>query len=121
MSSYQERKTVDGEKYYLDPTTGLYACELPEGAVDDQSGIWCWVEDAAEGWVPAKASGDGRVQVGGSGDLVSLGERKTLPLKRAILDKPVTDDLVMLDDVNEGAILHTLRARHTAPGSGFCA
>ena len=25
----------------------------------------------------------------------------------------------MLDDVNEGIITHTLRARHTAPGAGF--
>ena len=117
--NFVERRTIDGEKYYLDAATGEYALELPAGVDDTQGASWCWVEDAAEGWVPAKKAADGHVQIGGSGASEPIGERKTLPLRRAVIDKPVTDDLVMLDDVNEGAILHTLKARHTAKGTGF--
>ena len=117
---WSTRTTLDGGKYYVDLSTGHITTDLPEGASAAGGDGWCWIQDEAEGWLPAKKAGGDSVQIGGSGPAVPIGERRTLPLKRAELDRPVTDDLVMLDDINEGIICHTLRARHTAPGSGFC-
>ena len=119
MAKWTTCKTLDGGTYYLDPSTGHLALDLPADAAGGASEAMCWVSDDAQGWLPAKKSGADSVQIGGSNPQ-PIGERKTLPLTRTALDRSVTlDDLVMLDDINEGIICHTLRARHVAPGAGF--
>ena len=111
------RTTLDGERYYVDPATGRLAWEEPDGAHAGAASReqWTWVEDEKEGWLPAKRSGSDQVQIGGSGAAQALNERRTLPLTRAALDRAVADDLVMLDDINEAMICHTLRAVRLRP------
>ena len=87
-----------------------------EKAVD--SGTWVWVRDEREAWLPAQRVDGGTGPAKGKVELKMLDGRRCKkngkdagpmwPLKRSALSIQV-DDLVMLDDPNEAAIIYNLR------------
>ena len=105
-AQWQTMKTLDDVTYYMLAGVGTLRLDLPLSATDGGMGEWCWAEDAVEGWV---AMPKARCPAG----------KKALPLSHINLDRPVVDDLVMLDEITEGLICHTLRKRYEA--DSFCA
>ena len=117
---WQQRFTTDGAAYFLNVGTGELSWEAPSGSNAPGSGeLWCWLEDTQEGWTPARRKDDATVVVGQGGKTLPIGTLRTLPLNKAVLDRPPADDLVMLDDINEGFICHTLRKRYYEEETGF--
>ena len=97
-------KTLDSVPYYLS-ASGRLSLDPPPRKDGGGKGEWCWVEDEAEGWV---ATTKARCPAG----------KNTLPLSASALERPIVDDLVMLDEITEGLICHTLRKRYEA--DSFC-
>ena len=108
--SWTALQTLDGVPYWRD-TMGHLSLDAPEVmAQDKEAGTgWIWLEDADEGWLPARRRDEATALV--DGKAVALAGRRTLPLLRSSLDRPIVDDLVMLEDLNEGLVCHTLRSR----------
>jgi myosin heavy subunit len=81
-----------------------------------ESGDWCWVRDAKEAWVPArqgKKNPDGSLEcTTQSGTKVMLDKSDAVwPFSLSSLSR-LEDDIVMLDAINEGQIIHNLRERY---------
>ena len=112
---WESRTTSDGAQYWHDTSTG--ACAWDKPSTDKGGGAkgaeeWCWLEDSKEGWLPAQK--DGAVSVIVNGKKRPIGDSRTLPLERSILDRPLPNDLVYLADISEPLITHSLRTRFTA-------
>ncbi len=120
---WNERRTVDGMPYYYNTVNDNVSWEKPDALKTDEekavdSGTWVWVRDTNEAWLPAQRMDGGTGPAKGKVDLKMLdGRRRKMngkdagpmwPLKRSALRIQV-DDLVMLDDPNEAAIVYNLR------------
>ena len=80
------------------------------------AGDWCWVRDDVQAWIPAKQirklpdggwecqTQNGKKVVLGKGDPIWEFELPSL--------SNLEEDIVMLDEINEGQIIHNLRERY---------
>ena len=122
--NWVEKKTIDGALYYHNPSTEAVSWDKPDSlktAAEKQvdSGEWVWVSDPNSVWVPARiTSSDGasvKVQLnGGATRSIPKGgtkEEPMWPLKLSSL-RHVEDDLVMMDDLNQGLLMHAVKDRY---------
>ena len=116
MASWTALKTLDNVQYWQD-ASGKLSLDSPEVMAQDSAPEtqWVWVSDDKEGWLPARQQDEKTVLVDGKPVKLDASKR-TLPLLRSTLDRPIVDDLVMLEDLNEGLVCHTLRARYMTDG-----
>ena len=114
---WSERQTVDGMPYYYNSLNENVSWDKPdelktaeEKQVD--SGNWVWIRDKKEAWLPAQLLNGNTVKLldGRKVDVKPGKNEPMWPLKRSALQLLV-DDLVMLDDPNEAAIVYNLRER----------
>ena len=120
---WNERFTVDGMPYYYNTVNEQVSWEKPdalktaeEKVVD--SGTWVWLKDDKEAWLPAQRLDGGSGSTTGKVEFKLVDGRRIKlngkdagpmwPLKRSAL-RILVDDLVMLDDPNEAAIVYNLR------------
>lgn len=114
---WSERATVDGMPYYYNSLNDNVSWEKPDELKTEEekkidSGNWVWVRDKKEAWLPAQLLDDGTVKLQ-NGQKVNMKQSKDepmWPLKQSALTR-LSDDLVMLDDPNEAAIVYNLRER----------
>ena len=104
-------RTLDGVVYWQDGQ-GRLSLDSPEVMAQDslsKSGgtLWVWVSDEQEGWLPGRMQDANTVLVDNKPVRLD-GSRTTLPLLRSTLDRPIVDDLVILEDLNEG-LVHPLQ------------
>ncbi|KAH8069643.1 hypothetical protein JL720_11947 [Aureococcus anophagefferens] len=84
-----------------------------------ESGSWVWVRDDAEAWLPARVvsklgQGTVKVQMRDSGKGLTLKQSDNQPLWPLTLSSlgRLEDDLVMLDSLNQAAMVHDLKERY---------
>jgi len=132
MPSWTPQTTLmDGAAYWLDEETGQVSWDDPAAAVDgSDASEWTWVPHPADFWQPAKRVGtrdDGSVECATeAGETVVVPKNGVMqdawtagrvqpvplwPLKRRELDHQ-EDDLIMLDNVNDGAIIYNLKVHY---------
>jgi len=131
--------TIDGALYYANPSTEAVSWDKPDclktnEELEKDSGDWVWVSagekpGGGEGWVPARV-------LGGNGSDLNDGESVSLQLQSGLrktavknpVEEPLwplllsslshvsgsSDDLVMLDALNQGLLMHALRERYAA-------
>ena len=122
-TNWVEKSTVDGALYYFNPSTEAVAWDKPDvlktrEELETDSGEWVWASDEKDVWVPARV-------VGRSGTSVTLqlqsGQRRAVtpdaekePLWPLLLSslKHIEDDLVMMDDLNQGLLMHAVKERY---------
>ena len=114
---WSERATVDGMPYYYNSRNENVSWDKPDvlkTAEEKQtdSGNWVWVRDEKEAWLPGQVlTGTTVKMIDGRKKNVKKSTHEPMwPLKRSALNQLV-DDLVMLDDPNEAAIVYNLRER----------
>ncbi|CAM9483599.1 unnamed protein product, partial [Ectocarpus sp. 8 AP-2014] len=121
-TNWIEKRTADDVPYYFEPSSETVTWEKPDclkspEELQSNSGPWAWVSDDKDGWVPArilKESGDSaNVQLqNGSKKTVKRSAKEPLwPLNHSSLSR-VEDDLVMVDAINQGLMVHNLRERY---------
>jgi myosin heavy subunit len=116
-NGWSERTTVDGMMYYYNSRNENVSWDKPDElkTVEEKqvdSGNWVWVRDEKEAWLPAQKL-DGNTVKTIDGKRMNVKQSKDEPLwelKRSAL-RLLVDDLVMLDDPNEAAIVYNLRER----------
>ena len=118
-----EKVTVDGALYYSNPSTEAVSWDKPDCLKTDEelqteAGEWIWVSDPKEVWVPARLLNEngGEISV-----QLQSGMRKTIsandpseprwPLLLSSL-RHIEDDLVMMDSLNQGLLMHALKQRY---------
>ncbi|CAM9943985.1 unnamed protein product [Scytosiphon promiscuus] len=117
-----EKRTADDVPYYFEPSSETVTWEKPDclkspEELQSNSGPWAWVSDEKEGWAPArilKESADSaNVQLqNGSKRTVKRSAKEPLwPLNHSSLAR-IEDDLVMVDAINQGLMVHNLRERY---------
>jgi hypothetical protein len=118
-AGWVEKRTADLVSYYYHPLTGALQWDKPAemecgsgaGAGGGQAGL-VWVPDEMEGYIAARPLGgkshqalDGRMLT------YAVPKGRTLdPVNSASLSM-LQDDLVLLEDMSDGMILHNLRER----------
>eukprot|EP00636_Phaeomonas_parva_P016700 CAMPEP_0118857662 /NCGR_PEP_ID=MMETSP1163-20130328/4664_1 /TAXON_ID=124430 /ORGANISM="Phaeomonas parva, Strain CCMP2877" /LENGTH=1313 /DNA_ID=CAMNT_0006790999 /DNA_START=152 /DNA_END=4093 /DNA_ORIENTATION=- len=114
---WTEKKTCDLVAYYYNTKTGALTWDCPdelksEADASENAGNWAFIPDDEEGWVPARDIGGGNFQLlNGRTKKVKLKRgQKLLPLSYSSLGRSQSD-LVLLDSLDEGLILHNLRER----------
>mmetsp|Transcript_12096 Transcript_12096/g.21961 ORF Transcript_12096/g.21961 Transcript_12096/m.21961 type:complete len:1369 (-) Transcript_12096:1170-5276(-) len=115
---WMEKLTADLVPYYYNTATGALQWEMPEELRKQKGGSagntgWFWVPDSNEGYVAARSLG-GKLYQTREGAQVSYTtpRGKTLdPLNTASLSM-LHNDLVLLEDLSEGMVLHNLRERY---------
>lgn len=118
-AGWTEKRTCDGVPYYVNGGTGELTWNKPESLLstqeaDAEAGVWKWVPDDAEGWVAAQEVSRNQYRVADTGETVKLKKgANSLDLVHASLAR-LHDDLVLLDSLDEGLILHNLRQRYSA-------
>ena len=124
MSGWAEFFTPEGVPYYFNATTQETSWEKPAElrTADDYEldGDWVWYPDEAEGYLPAKVMqrySDGSMSLqleNGTAVEYRKGKKKNtedlIPLSRSSLKRQM-DDLVQMDSIDEGMIVHNLRER----------
>ena len=118
---WTERFTMDGVPYYHNTRTEAVSWDKPDvlkstRELKSDAGTWRWVPDPVLAWAPAREE---RVEPSGVAVCVlDSGERVTVspkvprwPLLKSSL-RHLEEDLVLVDDMNEGLILHNLRERY---------
>mmetsp|Transcript_5283 Transcript_5283/g.18772 ORF Transcript_5283/g.18772 Transcript_5283/m.18772 type:complete len:1168 (+) Transcript_5283:321-3824(+) len=123
-----EKRTVDGVAYYHNQSLDKVTYEKPGDLQTDAErargagGPLVWIRDEAEAWVAAAPVGPAaglakaaKVTVSYKGRTVEVVRSATEPLW--LLNEPsslerLEQDLVLLDEVNEATMVHTLRARY---------
>ncbi|GMH64517.1 hypothetical protein TrLO_g13461 [Triparma laevis f. longispina] len=123
QTNWVEKVTIDGARYYYNPSTESVAWDKPDVLkssveLEKDSGEWVWVSDPDLVWVPARVlsrSGeDATVQL-------QSGQRRTIDTKNK--DEPmwplllsslghIEDDLVMMDALNQGLLMHAIGERY---------
>lgn len=80
--------------------------------VKEDNGGWYWVKHDGLGWAPAHKESENEYlyEDGYTSHIVKMNEI-VYPLNRSHLSH-LEDDIVMLDDINEGFILHNIRERY---------
>lgn len=120
-SSWKVLKTLDGEvEYYCNEATNQITYEKPDILLSlkerrKDNTKWVWYPDKKEGYVPAtfiRTKPDGRTEVSLNGRTKTLKRsQKVMPLDIKSLTR-LKPDLVHLDSLNEGLILHNLKERY---------
>ena len=132
-----EKKTMDGLVYWYNPSTKAATWEKPfelRTAAEREPGDWTWVPHPTDFWQPARKV---RENPDGSVDTQTLdGKTVTIPKSRKMKDtltagrdqdvplwplkqftlEHVEDDLIFLEDVNDGAIIFNLKANYAKQG-----
>ncbi|KAJ8606329.1 hypothetical protein CTAYLR_010372 [Chrysophaeum taylorii] len=111
-----EKKTVDGVKYYHNPSLERVQYDKPDALKDENekdAGEWVWVEDAKEAWVPGRvlkreANGVVVVMVGNEQKKLEEPLWRVSPSALTRLE----EDLVLLEDLNEGMMVHVIKERY---------
>ena len=132
MGGWEQKKTLDGMVYYHNKDTNELSYDKPEKlrSNTEKETDWTWVPDPDLVWAPAKRTktkDDGTVvckkqdgtivevpKDGKMRDTNTKGREQLVefwPLSPASL-KMIEDDLIMLDNINKGLIMHTLRERY---------
>jgi hypothetical protein len=114
---WSERQTVDGMPYYYNSLNDNVSWDKPDVLKTEEekqidSGNWVWIRDPKEAWLPAQLLNGNTVKLmdGRKIDVKPGADEPMWPLKRSAL-RLLVDDLVMLDDPNEAAIVYNLRER----------
>ena len=122
-TNWVEKVTIDGAHYYYNPSTEAVAWDKPDclksrEEMETDSGEWVWVSDPNEVWIPARvldrpAGGNVAVQLQ-SGQRRTVTPSKDEPLWPLLLSslRHVEDDLVMMDDLNQGLLMHAVKERY---------
>eukprot|EP00002_Diphylleia_rotans_P005132 TRINITY_DN1421_c0_g1_i1.p1 TRINITY_DN1421_c0_g1~~TRINITY_DN1421_c0_g1_i1.p1 ORF type:complete len:1546 (-),score=390.98 TRINITY_DN1421_c0_g1_i1:282-4919(-) len=119
MSNWREYTTPDGLTYYHNQATGETSWDKPEELKGDEdrelAGDWVWMPHPEQAYVPARfiqkyMDGSSQVQT-------EDGQYHVVP-KTAVLNrlertylKKRSDDLVQMDMIDEGMIIHNLHER----------
>jgi hypothetical protein len=119
--AWAEKRTADLVPYYYNPRSGALQWErpaelsVPGGAESGGSsgGGLVWVPDEVEGFIVARSIGGKNFQtLEGKTVAFSVPKGGSLkPANQASLSV-LQDDLVLLEDMSEGMILHNLRERY---------
>ncbi|KAH8043986.1 hypothetical protein JL720_17244 [Aureococcus anophagefferens] len=113
-SSWMKKLTCDLVPYYFNRATGEVAWntpgELRSSADRGDGATWAWLPDAAEGWVACRSLGGGAYETAEGAARTLKRNEKALPLDKPSLSR-VHGDLVLLDSLDEGLMLHNLRVR----------
>ena len=102
--------------YYFDSATGEVTWNTPEALRSSvergaDAGEWAWLPDDAEGWVACRALGGANYEtLAGDAVTAKRGAPPPIPLNKPSLAR-VHGDLVLLDSLDEGLMLHTLKTR----------
>ena len=117
-SSWKVLKTLDGEvEYYYNEKSNQISYEKPDILLSlkerrKDNTKWVWYPDKKEGYVPAtfvRTKPDGRTEVSLNGHIKTLKRsQKVMPLDIKSLTR-LKQDLVHLDSLDEGLILHNLK------------
>eukprot|EP01137_Pigoraptor_chileana_P032461 Opistho-2@21853 len=121
MSSadWKEFFTPEGVPYYYNKKTKETSWDKPDAlktaADHDLGGDWVWCPHEIDAYIPAKAGpklsdGSQRVQTEDGKNIDLPKTTKLFPLNRSSLKKN-WDDLVQMDSIDEGMIIHNLRER----------
>ncbi|KAJ1454313.1 P-loop containing nucleoside triphosphate hydrolase protein [Pelagophyceae sp. CCMP2097] len=112
-----KKLTCDMVPYYLQTSSGQLTWNTPEELrsnleTEDAGAGWVWLQDASEGYVAARGVGGGVYDVSKTGEKrkAKRGEL-VLPLVHSTLSR-LQPDLVLLDSLDEGLVLHNLRERY---------
>jgi hypothetical protein len=121
-ANWVEKVTVDGARYYYNPSTEAVAWDKPDclksrEELETDSGEWIWVSDPHEVWVPARVLSRTGTEVGVQ---LQSGQRRTIvpgpaePMWPLLLSslRHIEDDLVMMDDLNQGLLMHAVSSRY---------
>ncbi|KAJ8613027.1 hypothetical protein CTAYLR_004053 [Chrysophaeum taylorii] len=113
-SGWTKRVTCDMVPYYANLSTGELTWNMPESLRSSQdrskhSEGWVWVPDEEHGWVAAQQQQQGSQYRLESGEVVKA--KRCLALNYASLAR-LQEDLVLLDSLDEGLILHNLKERY---------
>jgi len=117
-----EKRTADGMPFYYNVSTEAVSWDKPEALMthtekQEDLGEWVWVSDPKVAWAPAKVvrktSSGVEVQLGnGRPKVLTKSKAEPLwPLKKSSLNH-LEEDLVMVDDLNQGLMMHCLRERY---------
>jgi len=115
-----EKHTMDGVPYYYNSASEAVSWDKPDALKDEyelesDSGEWRWIRDDEYGYIPAKTvetNEDGTIEcVDDDGVYYSVKKEDLCwPLfKTSLLH--LQEDLVLIDNMNEGLILYNLRKR----------
>ena len=109
-----KKLTCDLVPYYFNRATGEVTWNTPDelrSSADRGDGAtWAWLPDAAEGWVACRSLGGGAYETAEGAARTLKRNEKALPLDKPSLSR-VHGDLVLLDSLDEGLMLHNLRVR----------
>jgi len=127
---WEEHCTANGMTYYYNSITKKISSDKPDGFKNNsergaESGEWYWVPDDSEAWIPVmiknkslQSSQGGfttATTVTGLKRKVNIIESNVtnnlVPLRKSALFR-LHDDLVLLDDINPGLLLHVLKERY---------
>ena len=111
------KKTADGVPYYFNDGSEAVTWDMPDelrgGSADYDDGSWIWFPDENEGYIPAKLLSKGKAaEVEAqleNGQRVKT-KKVCFPLKKSSLNR-VEQDLVLLDNLDEGLIGYNLKQR----------
>jgi hypothetical protein len=120
VSGWTERYTMDGVPYYHNTISEAVTWDKPDELksvreLASDAGSWRWVPDQQLAYVPAREE---RVENGVSICVTESGDRVRVPasfpnwplLKSSL--RHLEEDLVLIDNMNEGLIIHNLRERY---------
>eukprot|EP01094_Clydonella_sp_ATCC50884_P015120 TRINITY_DN2569_c0_g1_i1.p1 TRINITY_DN2569_c0_g1~~TRINITY_DN2569_c0_g1_i1.p1 ORF type:complete len:1924 (-),score=743.67 TRINITY_DN2569_c0_g1_i1:162-5840(-) len=117
---WTERFTMDGVPYYHNVHSSAVTWDKPDelksaGELESDSGTWRWVPHDTLAWAPARqetVESDGTATCAlENGDRVRVGKDVPMwPLLKSSLTH-LEEDLVLVDNMNEGLIIHNLRER----------
>ena len=112
---WSERYTMDGAPYYFNVKTEAVSWNCPESLKDSEElihegGNWRWVPDPEDAWIPAREIESGVFLTEDGQRVEPTAKDPVWPIMMSSL-RHVEQDLVMIDDMNEGLIIHNIRER----------
>ena len=121
---WEEKLTIDRVPYYYNTSTDAVSWDKPDSLKSHEEKLtdsheWVWISDETEGWIPAMVknkAASGQVTVATTTGIKRSfwpNEREPMwSLKLSSLTR-LEDDLVMIDDLNPGLMVHILKERYT--------
>ena len=118
---WEERLTMDGVPYYHNSITEEVTWDKPDALKSNDelcndSGRWRWIPDEEYAWVAGRElerfdDGSAECEVDSTGEIVVVpASSPDWPLLKSSL-MHLEEDLVLVDNMNEGLIIHNLRER----------